>query len=437
MSASNKNMNSYFSIPDDWNVAALPDVVFFQEGPGLRKWQWTEYGMKVINVTNILGDGRIDTKNTSRYISIEEFQRTYQHFAVDAEDIVIASSGNTYGKVGRISEKDLPLMMNTSVIRLRSSDNKRLNSDFLYAFLRSDAFRNQMESFVIGSAQPNFGPTHLKRMVMPLPPLPTQRKIASILSAYDNLIENNQRRIKILEEISQNLYREWFVKFRFPGHQKVKFVDSPLGRIPEGWMVVKMPDAVNIRPSIPIPKHERFVFVSMGNLSENSMLINGFEYRNKASGARFQNGDTLFARITPCLENGKTGFVQILQNEMTVACGSTEFIVLRSKTVTPEYVYLMARSDDFRDNAIKSMTGASGRQRVSEKCFDGFHLAQPSSDVLSLFQAHTSPQFKLIHTLSQKNSTLRRTRDLLLPKLISGEIDVSDLEIAVPEEVEA
>ena len=172
MSSATKNLRSYGTIPGHWEVAALPDVVFFQEGPGLRKWQWTESGMKVINVTNILGDGRIDTSNTSRFISNAEFEKTYQHFSVDAGDIVVASSGNTYGKVGRISARDVPLMMNTSVIRFRSSHSARLNDDFLHAFLRSEVFSNQVESFVIGSAQPNFGPTHLKRMVMPLPPFP-------------------------------------------------------------------------------------------------------------------------------------------------------------------------------------------------------------------------------------------------------------------------
>ena len=167
------------------------------------------------------------------------------------------------------------------------------------------------------------------------------------------------------------------------------------------------------------------------------MLICEIEYRPKASGARFQNGDTLFARITPCLENGKTGFVQFLPTDDTVACGSTELIVLRSKTVCPEYVYLMARSELFRDNAIKSMSGATGRQRVREECFDQFLLAQPPDAILERFQMTTRPQFEMIHSLNRRNQTLRRTRDLLLPRLISGEVDVSELDIAVPEEAEA
>ena len=103
---------------NNWPRVRLPDVVFFQEGPGLRKWQWTVSGMKVINVTNIIGDGRIDTSNTERYIDLSEFREKYSHFAIDARDILLASSGNTYGKIGRITSDQLPVMMNTSVIRV-------------------------------------------------------------------------------------------------------------------------------------------------------------------------------------------------------------------------------------------------------------------------------------------------------------------------------
>jgi type I restriction enzyme S subunit len=260
---------------------------------------------------------------------------------------------------------------------------------------------------------------YLKEKEIPLPDLPTQRKIAGILSAYDDLIENNLRRIKILEQMAQSLYREWFVHFRFPGHEDVKFKDSEHGRIPEGWEVKPMTEAVTVRPKVAVPKNCDIPFVTMGGLSEDSMLITEVESRDKPTGARFQNGDTLFARITPCLENGKTGYVEFLPSVDSAACGSTEFIVLRSKTLCPQYVYLMARSDAFRDNAIKSMSGATGRQRVRDECFDQFFLAQPPADLLARFESIARPQFELIHTLHRRNQILHRTRDLLLPQLLT------------------
>ena len=159
-------------------------------------------------------------------------------------------------------------------------------------------------------------------------------------------------------------------------------------------------------------------------LSETSMVIKDKEHRTGNSGTKFKNGDTLFARITPSLENGKTGYVQFLDDENPIGFGSTEFIVLRSKTLTPEYVYCLARSNNFRENAIKSMTGATGRQRVQNSCFDTYLLAQPTEDVLNKFSDAVRPMFNLIHSLHKKNQNLKKQRDLLLPKLISGKSSI-------------
>ena len=271
--------------------------------------------------------------------------------------------------------------------------------------------------------------TILKHLEVLIPPLPSQRKIAAILSAYDDLIENNTRGIKILEEMAQTIYKEWFVKFRFPGYEKVKMVDSELGKIPEGWMVKPSSQVLEINPRISVNKESEKPFVFMEDVSNTSMVIRCRTKKEGLSGSKFQNGDIVFARITPSLENGKIGFVQFLSSDNEVGLGSTEFIVLRSKHLCPEYVYLLARTEKFRGNAIKSMIGASGRQRVQEACFDHFFLAVPPPSKTERFHGYIAPIFKNIHLLSLKNGILRRTRDLLLPKLISGEIDVEDIDI--------
>ena len=296
-----------------------------------------------------------------------------------------------------------------------------------------DTIKLIMQNASKGTTQDNLSVDKLLTFDILTPPLPTQHKIAAILSAYDDLIENNTRRIAILEEMAQSLYREWFVQFRFPGHEKKRMVESALGMIPEGWEVVKVSAAVYIDPPTRLTKEGEKPFVPMGSLSIGSMLIDNVEYRTGNSGSKFKNGDTLFARITPCIENGKTGYVQFLPSDEVVAFGSTEFIVLRSRTLCPEYIYLMARSNEFRDNAIKSMSGATGRQRVQTACFDKFLIAQPDSAILAKFTEQVSPIFRSIHILSQKNTNLRHTRDLLLPKLISGEVDVEKLDIETGE----
>src|ERR1700674_4817763 len=205
---------SYGRVRSDWPRVPLSSAAFFQEGPGLRQWQWTEFGMKVINGTNVLPNGTFDVNNTNRFISMEEFQQSYSHFAVEPDDTVVVSSGSI-GKVSRVRHEHLPLMMNTSVIRFHSANRVKLDDDYLYWFLRSHLFQNQASAFAIGSAQLNFGPIPLKQIELPLPPILTQRKIAAILGAYDRLIENNNRRVQLLEEMARRIYVEWFVDFRY------------------------------------------------------------------------------------------------------------------------------------------------------------------------------------------------------------------------------
>jgi type I restriction enzyme S subunit len=314
----------------------------------------------------------------------------------------------------------------------------KLNTDqtFLFYFMANKPFIDYASNISSGTRMPRANWKVLEKSKWLFPPLPTQRKIATILSAYDDLIENNLRRIKILEEMAQMIYREWFVNFRFPGHEKVRLVDSPLGKIPEGWEVKRATDSILFNPRMKVDKDKIKPHVDMKGLSESSMIVEQTGEKSGSSGSKFQKSDTLFARITPCLENGKTGFVQFL-SEGQIGMGSTEFIVMRSIDLTPEYVYLLSRTNEFRGNAIKSMAGASGRQRIQNECFAKFMFAKPPENVLNSFSDTVRPMFNLIHELSLKNANLRKTRDLLLPRLISGELDVEGLDIKNTEETEA
>lgn len=163
----------------------------------------------------------------------------------------------------------------------------------------------------------------------------------------------------------------------------------------------------------------------MAALSETGMVIGRgpIEEREKSTSVRFRNGDTLLARITPCLENGKTGYVQMLEDG-EIACGSTEFIVLRQRRVSSYYVYLTARQHDFRENAIRSMIGSSGRQRVQPSCFDRYSVAVPPAMLAKLFDEAVGDMFDQIGNLDQQNQKLSQARDLLLPRLMNGEIAV-------------
>lgn len=327
------------------------------------------------------------------------------------------------GKIAQYAG-DQPGMGSTEFFVLRAREGVA-DPGFIYYFSQSRELRLAAERSMTGATgRQRADMTSLIEFDCEFPSLPIQRRIVGIMSAYDELIENSQRRIRVLEAMARALCREWFIHFRFPGHKAHPLVASSLGNIPKGWKVTRAPECVDINPRVVVPREGEKPFVPMGCLSGDSMLIANIETREGNSGAKFQNGDTLFARITPCLENGKTGFVQFLPDPKAVGFGSTEFIVLRSRTLTPEFVYCLARSDEFRDIAIKSMSGTTGRQRVQEQCFDDFQIVQPTRDVLDRFSTIVAPSFHLIHRLHLQMQNLRRTRDLLVPRLLSGRLEV-------------
>ncbi|MBS1650480.1 MAG: restriction endonuclease subunit S [Bacteroidetes bacterium] len=172
---------------DKWREFPLSDAAWYQEGPGLRTWQFAKSGIKVINITNIV-DGVLDLSKTDRHISLEEFNKTYKHFEIQAGDIVIASSGNSYCKHGVVRECDLPLVMNTSVIRFKPLEN--CDYKYLNQFLKSPFLKSQIDILITGGAQPNFGPAHLAEITIPLPSIEEQQKIAQALKSADDEVSN-------------------------------------------------------------------------------------------------------------------------------------------------------------------------------------------------------------------------------------------------------
>jgi type I restriction enzyme S subunit len=269
--------------------------------------------------------------------------------------------------------------------------------------------------------------------LVPDVPFPAQCRIASILGAYDDLIEVNLRRIALLEEMARRLFEEWFVHFRFPGHDGVSAVSGGADSVPRGWRPGVASDLVDFDPSTRLPRAGRKPFIPMASVGTTTSIIDGIEEREAGSGAKFQNGDTLFARITPCLENGKTGLVRHLPGD-GVGFGSTEFIVMRGATAGPAFTYCLARHEPFRAHAQRSMSGATGRQRARTESVKLFELAVPPRDLLDRFEATASPMLDLVGRLGSANQRLAASRDLLLPRLISGELPITaaerDLEVA-------
>jgi type I restriction enzyme S subunit len=195
-------------IPIDWSILELDKVSWFQEGPGLRDWQFKNEGIKVINITNIVS-GKLDLSKTERHVSWEEFNKSYKHFECDEGDIVIASSGNTYCKHAIIQKSDLPLMMNTSVIRFKPLNG--LNYNFLNQFLKSKLLKQQIDILITGAAQPNFGPYHLNQIVVPVPNrLDIQKLIGDKLTLIDDKINEITSKINVSRSLQKSIINQIF-----------------------------------------------------------------------------------------------------------------------------------------------------------------------------------------------------------------------------------
>jgi type I restriction enzyme S subunit len=254
-----------------------------------------------------------------------------------------------------------------------------------------------------------------------------RRAIAHILGTLDDKIELNRRMNQTLEAMAQALFKSWFVDFEPFRDQGMQ--DSPLGEIPAGWQCTTVAEVIEVNPPRKLNRGANAIYVDMSALpTASARVLATIKRPYSGSGSRFVNGDVLLARITPCLENGKTALVDFL-SDGAIGWGSTEFIVLGSKpTVGTSFIYCLARHQDFRVHAIQAMTGTSGRQRVDTACFSHYWLAIPEAEILHRFEQQVKPRFQKMKANDEESHTLASIRDALLPKLLSGEVRVKDAE---------
>lgn len=403
--------------PQHWENPTLDDVCEFIVDCLHKTAPTQSTGYPSIRTPNV-GRGRLNLDDVNR-VSDDVYAEWTKRAIPEPGDLILAREAPA-GNVAIITEGQ-EVCLGQRTVHLRP-DLKVVDPDFLCYYLLAPRQQGALLAGETGATAPHVNMRDIRRLKLgSLPTLPTQRKLGQIIASYDDLIENNRRRITLLEEAARLLYREWFIRFRFPGHEQVKIIDG----LPKGWEQLPASEAFQINPRTPRNDDGTIAYLPMASLPEGGMVIDTgeLERREKSTSVRFQNGDTLFARITPCLENGKTGFVQILGPD-EVACGSTEFIVLRGRHVSDYFVYLTARQPDFRENAIKSMIGSSGRQRVQPSCFDRYLVPVPPVLIAQLFTEVVEPMFEQINRLYRQSQCLTQARDLLLPRLMSGEMVV-------------
>lgn len=347
-----------------------------------------------------------------------------------------------------------------------------IDPDYLLYALQSPFVQNQIRwNEGTGSTVSNIRIPVLEKIEIPRHG-DAESNIGKMLSSVDAKINLNRRINQTLEAMAQAIFISWFVDFD-PVKAKITAIqegrdplraamsaisgkseseldalppkeykqlaataalfpdemeESELGEIPRGWVVRAMPDCVEVNPVRTLKKETVAQYLDMANVPTNSARVQNVVLREFTSGSKFRNGDTLLARITPCLENGKTAFVDFLNGD-EVGWGSTEFIVLRPKNGLPEpFAYFLCRHPDFRAFAIAQMAGTSGRQRVPNDCFGGYKLVEPSEVVATAFGRLAAAALNQIKALDEEAKTLAKLRDTLLPKLLSGELSVTSID---------
>lgn len=262
-----------------------------------------------------------------------------------------------------------------------------------------------ISGYITGSAQPKLNQAALSSIKINTPPLPTQRRIAATLGALDDKIESNRRAIDLIEGLVAS-------------HFSRRFSAEP------SEAGIPISELVDVNPRRSLAKGKITTYIGMASLPEKSMSIWDWDSRAFGSGQRFINGDVLMARITPCLENGKTAVVDMLADG-DVAWGSTEYIVLAPRgNISTPWIYSLVRSEPVRSYVIRGMSGTSGRQRFAASSFDQYRVAAPDESDLCEFNALGIPLFKRAASLRDECRALTSLRDTLLPELLSGRIRV-------------
>ena len=297
---------------------------------------------------------------------------------------------------------------------------------FAYYFLRT----LHLEQYDSGSSNPTLNRNHIHLLSIRYPYLGTQRKIAAILSAYDDLIENNMRRIQILEDMTRSLYREWFVQFRFPGHENTSLVESALGLIPEGWQCVTLKDICSHTGSGGTPSRQKpsswFGDVKWFKTKEmsDSFLFSSEEHISQVglstSSAKLFPSGTVVMAIYAAPTVGRLGILTYDSAFNQAACG----LVANSSLVSTWFLFL--KLWEMRSYFNRIAQGAA-QQNISVEKVRNAVLSLPSKNLITKFDKTAEGLFLQIRSLQLKNQNLRKTRDLLLPRLISGELDVSGL----------
>ena len=362
-------------------------------------------------------DGQINYKN-ARQITKADFEETHKRTMLEVDDILLTNSG-TIGRMAFVTDREATTKTTfQKSVAIIKPDKQKVLPRYLYYQLQNcvPQFINSSN----GSAQKNLLLSTMRTFQIEIEEnREKQEKIADTLSAYDDLIENNQKQIKLLEEAAQRLYKEWFVDLRFPGHENTKIVDG----VPEGWQWCKVRDVADINSSA-LPKNykEDFIdYVDLGSVRCGHRETRTRYNLNEAPGRAkrcAKDGDIIWGMVRPNLKA-----YALVTNPKGTDVFSTGFAVLSAKKVPYSYLYCAVTQEEFVGYLVNATNGAA-YPAVKPVHFEVADILKPHDKVLEQFHSVADSIYRKKEALENQNHNLRESRDLILPKLMSGEVEV-------------
>lgn len=396
----------------------LREIFTFSNGINFNKSAYSP-GVKLIGVSNF------GNRFSPDYEELQEINRKFVRIGdyLRNGDIIFVRSNGNKELVGRcMLIKDIlqPVTFSGFCICARIKNTREHDPTFFTYYFKSAAFRKAISGNAVGANIQNLSQERLSNYIACVPDIVSQRKIANILSTYDILIENNQKQIKLLEEAAQRLYKEWFVDLRFPGHENTKITDG----VPEGWRKYKFSDTTSIMGG-GTPKTDVKEFYN-GNIpfytpkdSDDSFFA--FDTITHISQSGLDNCNSQLYPVNTIIitARGTVGKTTILAVPM--AMNQSCYALKCDELNSPYYLFFSLKNEVA---ALKTMSNGGVFNTIIVKTFDSICLIAPTQDVLNMFEASVSPIMEQIKTKARQNIILTEARDRLLPKLMSGEIEL-------------
>jgi type I restriction enzyme S subunit len=381
----------------EWKEYKLGDVCEITSSKRIFYSEYEDSGVPFYRSKEIINLFNKQEIATELFISEERYKEIKEKFGVPQKNDILLTSVGSIGIPYLVKENDKFYFKDGNLTWIRNYDARKIDPLFLYIWIISEVGKRTLEILSMGAAQAALTISRLKEAKIFLPSINEQRAIASILSNYDMLIDINTKRIKLLEESARELYKEWFVRMRFPGYEQTKFVKG----IPQRWTYKKVTDLLDIKYGKDHKAIEEGDYPCYGS-GGVMRCVNKYLY----------NGESVLIPRKGSLNN------IMIANDSFWTIDTMFYTIPKMKNVA-KYAYYMLSSVD-----MESLNAGAALPSMTTNILSNMDILLPSQDVLEQLETYLSPMFNGIETLTKENLNLAATRDRLLPRLLSGELKV-------------